>query len=274
MKTSIKSIIGSMNFKYTNEYFDPYLEEFFKRNWLFDSKDDLLRKMNTRLLFGGLGISSQIIELSLRCGFMNLTFADGDHFEGHNKNRQNCSDSGLGKNKACAVRSRLLDINSRGHYQAISNFLTDSDLKQLIPNCDYFINCIDFDSPVYMSSHKLVKVFDKVEIFPFVLGPYCVAIVADKDTQDFSDYFKEDNPTLLKDEIIKHCVTQANKEATGQDREELNGYVERYGKSAHLYTSDPQSALGVYNLSWLVNRIIINLMNGRKVKKFPNINFR
>jgi len=259
---------------YTDKDIDSYINSMYCRSWPFMGQEQLLLRMNTKLLFGGVGMSSQTLELLTRSGFVNLTFADGDHFEMPNKNRQNCVDSEIGVNKALALKSRLMDINSRGNYNAIETFLTKESIDELLPKCDYFINCIDFDSPSYIYSHEKSKRLGITEIFPFVLGHHCVVMVSDKHSLSFNDYFNTNDPEILKKCLINYCVNLLLENLNEKESETLEKQFKRFRKHSENHISDPQCAMGVYTASWLITNILIDLTSGIKPKTFPNVNFR
>ena len=87
------------------------MNERYSRNRLYVTEDEQQQIKNTKILLGGAGIGSIIAECALRFGFENITIVDGDKVEESNLNRQNYSNSDIGKYKAACLKKRLMDIN-------------------------------------------------------------------------------------------------------------------------------------------------------------------
>lgn len=262
------------NKTFTDKDLCDFNEKFFRRTWAFISKPQLLKRMNTKILCGGVGISSQAIELLIKCGFLNITFADGDIVQVTNCNRQNYKFSQGGDNKAIALEERLVEINHCGQYTAIPHFLNEKSLKKLLPLVDIFINSIDFDNSAFVHSHSLCKEIGVKEMFPFVLGRRAVVIVIDESSPSFLDYFNESEPELLKMKILEFCVDEITSKVNDVQKEELLNSLSLYNSYGTLFESDPQFGTGVYNYSALVEEIISNVVDGKKVESFPRIYFR
>lgn len=260
--------------RFTDSDLGPFMEEFFKRAWAFMSRPQLLKRMNTKLLFGGVGISSQAIELLVRSGFLSITFADGDVIEIQNNLRQNFTTSQAGKSKTKMLKTRLMDINSYGKFNDVPYYLEEKSLNSLLPLVDIFVNSIDFDSSAFIHSHNLCKKLNVKEIFPFILGRRAVVIVLDENSPTFLEYFKENEPEPLKMKIIEFCIENIISSVDDIQKEELLNSLSLYKNYRPFFESDPQFPTGVYNYSSLAEEVISNIIDGKDVKSFPDIYFR
>lgn len=273
-KPFIQKALGIFERKYTDDDLNDYLNTFYQRTWAFLGNEKLLKRMNVNILCAGAGVSSQALELLVKCGFRKFVFADGDVIELQNLSRQNYTNAQLGRNKSEMLKKRLESVNSAGNYQELPFYLDNTSLRKLLPKCDYFINSIDFDSKVYVESHELCKECGAKEIFPFVLGRRAVLIVVDRTSPSFIDFFSSKDPEGIKLQIIHFCLKKMAKGLERQQVEELNESFEAYLSNACLHESDPQFATGVYNLAALVEEVISDDLEGKKVKKFPEIYYR
>ncbi len=106
---------------------------------------------NSHVLVVGLGgVGGFATECLCRSGVGQLTIVDGDEIEASNKNRQLVAlDSTKGKNKAMALRERLLDINPDLIVHCIDKYLDENAMSELFSEnrYDYVLDCIDTLSP-------------------------------------------------------------------------------------------------------------------------------
>ena len=102
------------------------MNERYSRNRLYVTEDEQQQIKNTKILLGGAGIGSIIAECALRFGFENITIVDGDKVEESNLNRQNYSNSDIGKYNAACLKKRLMDINPHANI-AHHNVYIDRD---------------------------------------------------------------------------------------------------------------------------------------------------
>lgn len=103
-----------------------------------------LLKNSTVAVVGLGGVGGICTECLVRCGIGKLFICDGDVVETSNINRQIvATTSTIGKNKAIALKQRLLDINPDAEIIAIDkNWTADSDFIQG-KKIDYVIDAID-----------------------------------------------------------------------------------------------------------------------------------
>ncbi len=80
------------------------------------------------------GVGSWAVEALARSGIGNITLIDFDHVAVSNVNRQiQALSSTLGEAKVLALQTRIRDINPDCRVNAIDDFLTVENLKQLVP---------------------------------------------------------------------------------------------------------------------------------------------
>jgi molybdopterin/thiamine biosynthesis adenylyltransferase len=235
-------------------------KEFYSRNWLYISPQDQKKLSEIKVLICGSGLGSFISEVLLRTGVQNLILADGDSVSLSNLNRQNYTTENLGKNKASELKKRLNLINPNANIQCIPRFLTEEDLKQLIPTVDVIINTIDFDSNAFISCNELCLKHNKPEIFPINFGFGATLIVSKNKTKPFEEFFSVKGKSELKSKLIEHLLQDAPNY--------MKKALQTYKKTKKEY--DPQLGISSFATSALVGTIILRIALKKKVKVFPN----
>lgn len=80
------------------------------------------------------GVGSWAVEALARSGVGNITLIDFDHVAASNMNRQiQALDSTLGAAKVTVLEARIRDINPACKVTSIDDFLTEENLRELIP---------------------------------------------------------------------------------------------------------------------------------------------
>lgn len=130
-----------------------------------NEKLNILNKAHV-LVVGLGGVGAYAAENLIRAGIGKLTIADGDIVQPSNRNRQLLAlSSTQGLSKASLMEKRLKDINPEAEIVAISEYLRDEPMRQLVSQVyDYVVDAIDTLSPkVYLivdalaSGNKLVS---------------------------------------------------------------------------------------------------------------------
>lgn len=234
----------------------------FSRNWLFIDKpvQDLLQK--ARVLVVGLGIGSYLSELLVRTGFSQLCLVDGDTVDLSNLNRQNYTAADVGEAKTKACLNRLKSINPKLNLKVVAEFADSSSLPDLIKECDYVINTIDFDAPIFTECTRLAVEFGKVELFPINLGFGGAVFIFDKDSSNFEKYFTGTSP--LKDQILDYIFSQS------KISNELLAKVKQYYSRYNEFGYDPQLGVSSFLTSALLTANLVKLVAGETVKTFPD----
>ena len=234
----------------------------YSRNYLFISDDVQKKLANLKILVAGAGIGSAFAALALRTGIRNFIIADGDNVDETNLNRQDYVDCEVGGNKAEACARRLRGIDPQVNVQCVPRFLERKDLQALVPEVDIVTNTIDFDSPAFLDCHEIVKSHGKIELFPINVGFGGCVSVHDADSPTFSEYFMLEQHDEIKQEIITHLIGSGN----------LERYLVEAGiryQSGERPSFDPQTGVSVQIASALMVGLIIRLLNGEDVERFP-----
>lgn len=80
------------------------------------------------------GVGSWAVEALARSGIGHITLIDFDHVAASNMNRQiQALDSTLGAAKVAVLEARICDINPACKVSAVDDFLTEENLRDLIP---------------------------------------------------------------------------------------------------------------------------------------------
>lgn len=93
------------------------------------------RLARSRVAVIGLGgVGSFAAEMIVRAGVGEIIIADSDVYSITNKNRQlGAVDSTIGKKKTDVMRERLVDINKELKITAIDEYLTEENIKSVLP---------------------------------------------------------------------------------------------------------------------------------------------
>ena len=121
------------------------MEERYIRNLgaLSEAECAMLRE-KTVLIAGCGGLGGYLIEMLLRLGVGEVRAADGDRFEASNLNRQLLSAPGLlGRGKAEVAAERAAAVNSDVRFIAVSEFVTEDNVGQLIRGCSAVLDALD-----------------------------------------------------------------------------------------------------------------------------------
>ena len=137
------------------------MNEWLSRTELLVGKEKLARLASSNILVVGLGgVGAYAAEMICRAGAGRMTIVDGDIIQPSNLNRQLPSlNSTLGKAKAEAMGSRLLDINPDLKLTMIQEFIRDERMAGIVDGgYDYVVDAIDTLSPkVFLIYHSVQK---------------------------------------------------------------------------------------------------------------------
>ena len=146
------------------------MEERYIRNLgaLSEVECALLRE-KTVLVAGCGGLGGYLIEMLLRLGVGEIRAADGDCFEASNLNRQLLSLPGLlGRSKAEVAAERAAAVNPDVRFLAVSDFVTEANVGELIQGCDAVLDALDNIA----SRRMLAKACAEAKI-PMIHGAIC-----------------------------------------------------------------------------------------------------
>ncbi|KGF49251.1 ThiF family adenylyltransferase, partial [Prevotella amnii] len=125
------------------------MEDRYNRNRLYVNEREQGSIKDYKIFLGGAGIGSIVAECALRFGFEHITIIDGDKVKENNLNRQNYTENDIGRYKAECLAERLLNINPNAQIDFYTEFLTPSNIENLLNEHDVAINALDFkdDTP-------------------------------------------------------------------------------------------------------------------------------
>lgn len=150
------------------------MEERYSRNRLYVSEREQSIIKHYKILLGGAGIGSIIAECALRFGFEHITIVDGDKIERSNLNRQNYTENDIGRYKATCLAERLLSINPNAQIDYQTEFLTPSNIENLLNGHDVAINALDFKDKTPFAFDKICKEENsRTASLQFWLGRLC-----------------------------------------------------------------------------------------------------
>ncbi len=138
-----------------------------------------------RILLAGVGAGSNLPPFLARYGYSTrepglLTFADPDRVEVTNLNRQAFLETDIGKNKAEAMRERVLTINSDVKTRVVKEGITLKNVGELVSGADVIVDMVDIGVPKYMLAlHREAQKQQKPLVTGFDLGEGATVLVFD-----------------------------------------------------------------------------------------------
>lgn len=121
-----------------------------ERTALLLGADGLARLQASRVLVVGCGgVGAFAAEMLARAGVGHLVLLDNDLISDSNRNRQlPALTSTVGLKKCGVLASRLKDINPELDVEVLDDYLTENNIKELIPrDLDFVVDAIDTLSP-------------------------------------------------------------------------------------------------------------------------------
>lgn len=133
-----------------------------ERTTLLFGEEKMERLKNAHVLVVGLGgVGAYAAEMICRAGVGKMTIVDGDIVQPSNINRQlPAVHSTIGQSKAELMTKRLMDINPQLDLTALSVFLKDESIPELLDSTspDFVVDAIDTLSPkCYLISNALKR---------------------------------------------------------------------------------------------------------------------
>lgn len=143
-------------------------QEFTSRNNGYISSDLQSHIEDTTLLIAGCGVGSVAAEIALRTGFKKFILVDGDTVGVSNLNRQIYHVGDIGKNKAEALKDRLLSIYPDAEIEVHGYWLNESNASEIIKKADLIFDTIDFlDLKAILTLHEQANLDFKPVISSF-----------------------------------------------------------------------------------------------------------
>ncbi len=142
----------------------------YSRNRIYIDSEKQQKIKTIPILLAGSGLGSVIAECALRLGFENLTIIDGDKVEHSNLNRQNYTNTDIGKPKVEAIKNRLKSINPEANITVHNIFLDKGNMEEYIKGHQLAINALDFTSDAPLLFDKFCQQQNIPVLHPYNLG--------------------------------------------------------------------------------------------------------
>ncbi|MCX7641028.1 MAG: sulfur carrier protein ThiS adenylyltransferase ThiF [Elusimicrobiales bacterium] len=132
---------------------------------LYFSKKELSKIQRAKIMIIGCGgLGSNIANMLIRTGFLNIILIDYDKVELKNLNRQQYYPNDIGKFKVKVLRKRLKEINPLANIYSINDIMNEEKLKKLIKkyNPDLIVEAVDKEWAKVMIFETALKMSKKV----------------------------------------------------------------------------------------------------------------
>jgi molybdopterin/thiamine biosynthesis adenylyltransferase len=235
----------------------------YQRNQLYINKEQQNRIKEMPILIAGIGLGSIIAETALRLGFENLTIIDGDKVEESNLNRQNFTQSDLGKYKTTALQKRLTTINPKAKIKSVAEFLTTDNIEQYLENIGIAVNTLDFGTEAPFLFDKKCNERNIPIVHPYNLGWAASAFVVNTQSMQLAELKGNNEKTELAivDFMLKNISEKEH------DTSWLQQVAKEYSKSN--LQSPPQLAIASQLVAALTTTLLFKIANNIEVKPFP-----
>ena len=151
------------------EAVEPMEERYIRNLGALTEKECALLREKTVLVAGCGGLGGYLIEMLLRLGVGEIRAADGDRFEASNLNRQLLSAPALlGKGKAETAAERAAAVNPEVRFVAVPEFVTETNVRQLIRGCNAVLDALD-----NIASRSMLAKACAEENIPLIHGAIC-----------------------------------------------------------------------------------------------------
>lgn len=172
----------------------------YERNMHSYSIREQLKLSESKVAIVGVGGGGCVVaELLARIGVGYIRLIDGDTFESSNSNRQiGCTADTIGQSKPVVMRDRLLKINPYIKVDAVPEFLSKDNYKELLAGVDVVCDTADF----YTNKYLISDCCRDLQL-PYVTGGL-------GDTRFWTAAFLNDRPSTK--DVLEECntITYAN----------------------------------------------------------------
>lgn len=232
------------------------------RIYISDEEQEKIRKY--KVLIGGAGLGSVIVECALRLGFENICIIDGEHVEESNLNIQNYIAADVEKPKTEALYKRLKEINPNADVKYHSIDLNDKNIYDFITNeYDIAINSLDFTSNVPFLFDQICLSKNIPILHPYNFGwAGCVFVINNESLRlDIIQEQYENFEYRFATHVTKYLRHWNNR------KEWLEHVLDVY--SIDEETSPPQLAVASWIAAGICTNVLFNIATQKKVKVFP-----
>lgn len=243
------------------------MENLYSRNHFYITGHEQEIVHNTRLLFGGAGIGSNIAECALRFGFEKITVIDGDIVELSNLNRQNYQRADIGKYKAEALAERLLKINPDADIRFHCEYISENNICKLVDNCDIAINALDFRDKVPLIFDERCRAMNVPILHPYNFGWGGLLMIVTQESLPLSSLMRNSDPKGFEIEMAEY-VSGYSQFWNIPENDWLHPIVERYSEENDSNIV-PQLSVGSWIVSAMCVEAMFRIVTGRPVKQCP-----
>lgn len=240
------------------------MEERYNRNRIYVREDELKTLKNTKILLGGAGIGSIIAECALRFGFEHIAIVDKDKIEESNLNRQNYTQSDIGKYKAETLANRLLSINPNAKITFHNCFIDEKNVEELVKNNDIAINALDFKSKIPFIFDDVCKKYNIPVLHPYNFGWAGFLTVVKPSGMQLSHLTEE--PIGFELKIAEYVCNYGS--FWNAPKEWLDKVLTEY-KNEESILPPPQLSIASWIVAGICVNVMFNLATGKEVKTFP-----
>jgi len=244
------------------------MEERYNRNRIYVRNEEQTMIKNTRILLAGAGIGSVIAECALRFGFENLIIVDFDKVELSNLNRQNYTESDMGKYKTEALTNRLLSINSQAKITCYNCPVDESNVVSLVEDCDIAVNALDYKSNIPFLFDETCKKYNIPVLHPYNFGWAGFLTIVKPSGIQLSQISEDPKDFELK--VAEYVFKYSS--FWNISREWINRIVEEY-KNEDSILPPPQLSIASWIVAGLCVNAMYNITTGKDIKAFPNFYF-
>jgi len=244
------------------------MEDRYNRNRIYVQDDEQKLIKNTRIILAGAGIGSAIAECALRFGFEKIKIVDFDKVELTNLNRQNYTESDIGKFKAETLAQRLLSINSLAEINYFNCPVDDNNVESLIKDCDIAVNALDFKSNIPFLFDETCKKYNVYVLHPYNFGWAGFLTIVKPSGVQLSQISNNprDFELQMADYVFKYSAFW------NIPRRWMDRILEEYKNEANILPP-PQLAIASWIVAGLCVNAMYNIVTGREVKVFPKFYF-
>ena len=236
----------------------------YSRNRLYVRPEEQNLIKDTKIILGGAGIGSIIAECALRFGFENITVIDGDKVEASKLNRQNYTQSDIGRNKAECIAERLMDINPDASILYHTCYVDENNMEDLIKGHDIAINALDFKSNIPFEFDGVCKKYNIPVLHPYNFGWAGFLAVVEPDGIQLSQLSEEPGGFELRmAEYVSRYGGFWN-----IPNKWLEKVIEEYRNEDNILPPPQLSVASWITAGYCVN-VMYNLVTGKEIKSFP-----
>jgi molybdopterin/thiamine biosynthesis adenylyltransferase len=240
----------------------------YSRNSLFIAPDQQNKIKNTKILFGGVGLGSVIVETALRLGFENFVFLDNDDVDLSNLNRQNYTLGDVGKPKVEAITKRLKAINPDVKIEYHQVFLDEDNMNSFVDDSiAVAVNALDYDNGAPFIFDRVCLEYNIPIIHPGNLSWGAMAFVITQDSMKLDEL----GQSSKVDSILNFLWGKIQEQYSHLNLNWFKDIPNKIENNPNIPL--PQMSVGANLVAGQTVSIICNILDGTPIKTFPDIYF-